>query len=181
MAYQNRGFPVASTSHEKILKLAVSFREFFELPNGRIDLATCFENMCRDMGLIWDVRDDFDPSLHGHEAWCIPEHAFMVLSETTYANMLQGRGRALFTIMHEIGHYLLGHTRTVNREHNQGWPIYQDSEWQADTFAAEATMPLKEILDNKLFCPEAIKNYFGVSFSAATTRIGWLQRKGYIK
>ncbi|RYF45858.1 MAG: ImmA/IrrE family metallo-endopeptidase [Cytophagaceae bacterium] len=94
--------------------------------------------------------------------------------------MVKGGLRSTFTFGHEIGHALLSHRRTYNRRSNSKLPIFENSEYQANTFAAEFTMPIKTIKLNGLRTPEAISRYFGVSVVAAQVRLRDLKSKGEI-
>ena len=60
--------------------------------------------------------------------------------------------------------------RSVATSH-KGIKIYEDSEWQADTFAGEFLMPFSVIKKEKLMTPEAISRRFNVSYAAATIRL----------
>ncbi|HAT1512338.1 ImmA/IrrE family metallo-endopeptidase [Morganella morganii] len=51
-----------------------------------------------------------------------------------YVNACKGERDALFIIMHELGHFVLGHRAVLHKSSKP--PIQcEDAEWQADTFA----------------------------------------------
>jgi Zn-dependent peptidase ImmA (M78 family) len=49
-----------------------------------------------------------------------------------------------FTLSHELGHLVLRHSMAFARTDSRGaaWRPFEDSEWQANTFAAELLKPL---------------------------------------
>jgi Zn-dependent peptidase ImmA (M78 family) len=57
--------------------------------------------------------------------------------------------------------------------------VYEDAEWQADTFAAEFLMPTPHVCH--CCSPEEILETFGVSYSAASTRWEKLREQGVLK
>lgn len=74
---------------------------------------------------------------------------------------------------HELGHYLM-HTRDelVFTRNQIKLKSYEDSEWQANTFASELLMPEYLITkDDNIF---TLMNRFGVSKSAAKVRLNKL-------
>lgn len=63
-----------------------------------------------------------------------PESLTISLPERTYELACEGDKEALFIVMHEIGHLVLGHRPLLH--HSRKKPTHQeDSEWQADLFA----------------------------------------------
>lgn len=50
-------------------------------------------------------------------------------------------GRARFTACHELAHYMMHRQVTFARQREDSHPIYQDSEWQADSFAGALLLP----------------------------------------
>jgi len=100
--------------------------------------------------------------------------------------------RKVFTIAHEIGHFIL-HQNELNSGHEivsgvkmssclprENEPSeYKRRETDANKFAAELLMPEKEFVERclKVDSIEEIANYFGVSVPAATIRansLGWM-------
>ncbi len=79
--------------------------------------------------------------------------------------------RAHYTIAHEIGHFILH--RALNalnfaRTSETGsYKVYENPEWQADTFASEFLMPYEQCLE---LSPEEIRRKYHVSKAAANTR-----------
>ena len=79
--------------------------------------------------------------------------------------------RAAFTICHEIGHFvlhrMLGGVSLARSISNKKPKIFEDPEWQADTFASEFLMPAQAVKDMN---SEEIRKTFGVSKKCAEVR-----------
>lgn len=99
------------------------------------------------------------------------------LATRVYQALCAGQPRALFTLIHELGHAvlhlpflkvarMLPHGLARGGSH----PTYEDSEWQADAFAAAFLMPASEIDERRLRTPEQVQETFGVSQAAAEAR-----------
>ena len=80
------------------------------------------------------------------EGLTIPEINTIRIREDVYEAAMRDEGRARFTLAHEFGHYIMhkdqiynGHTRT--KEPLFDHEAYEDSEWQANTFAGVLLMP----------------------------------------
>lgn len=79
--------------------------------------------------------------------------------------------RARYTIAHEIGHFMLH--RVLNAlnfartNETESYKVYEDPEWQADTFASELLMPYEQCLG---LSPQEIRRKYHVSKAAANTR-----------
>ncbi len=71
-----------------------------------------------------------------------PNKATIKLREDVYEGAVEGSGRDRFTASHEFGHMLLHTNVSMARSVGlSGHRIFEDSEWQADRFAAELLMP----------------------------------------
>ena len=93
------------------------------------------------------------------------------IRESCYLGLCNKNPRDIFTLFHELGHFFLGHKRTYTRDELKAHLFSEDSEWQANQFAAEILMPQAVIKSKKLNSPEAIKNEFKVvSDEAASWR-----------
>jgi hypothetical protein len=98
-------------------------------------------------GFDYVITDDMP---HGMEACAFPdgctEHLdgpFIKISGQVYEAAYRGEGRARFTILHECGHVLLHRKVAVHHRAPVGADLkpFENSEWQANTFAAELLMP----------------------------------------
>jgi IrrE N-terminal-like domain len=130
-----------------------------------------------------DVVDDYGSDLPlGVEACWEPDKLTLTLRESVYIGACKKEPRALFTIAHEVGHLALGHRRTggFHRATSTAFLVYEDSEWQANTFAGEFLMPLALIKKHAVDNAEKMMTVFGVSRPAAETRIKNLRKRKLI-
>lgn len=85
--------------------------------------------------------------------------------------------RANFTIGHEIGHFVLHRVLNLMNFARMALPIekriFEDPEWQADTFASELLMPYEQCLN---LSPKEIRRKYHVTQSAANTRYNKIHR-----
>lgn len=130
-----------------------------------------------DYGIVYDVVDA-DELPVGIEACCVPEHRLITFSANTYKKACEDDPRARFTVIHELGHILLAHTRTFNRENGKEIQVYEDSEWQANQFAAEFLMPLSNIVEKGHTTADELILAYQVSSPAAERRISQLGKRG---
>lgn len=171
------GCKVAAMSVFDIRRCAENFRSYVGNVIGKPGL---FLERLLQGGLLHIVPDD-DVGLETAEACYFPEERCIYLRDRDYRGIAKGTNRrALFTLWHEIGHMLLGHDKKFARdctgrllEHK----LYEDSEWQANTFAAEFLMPLSVIRAGHLIRPDQLMEAFGVSRSAAEVRLNMLRRR----
>lgn len=159
-----------------IRSTAVMAREVLKLGDSppRLDL---FLESLSEYGITVDVQDGHEFMLAGVEAACNPETATIALTSSTYKAARSNDPRTRFTIFHELGHFVLSHTKALGRTNIDPKP-FLDSEWQADQFSAEMTMPLDVILRRKLKSPESLAGFCGVSLPAASYRLTQLIRSG---
>jgi hypothetical protein len=176
------GFRVAPQSTLKIRQIALNTRAALGLPEGRIQLDRLLERL-HGYGIVPDVFDSASaPVGQGIEACWVPESQTLYIRDSVYADACRGGTRATFTLSHELGHIVLAHKRTTNREvPGVAMPPYENSEWQANTFGAEFSMPLPAIMQRNLWTPTALAGYCGVSVQAAEIRIQKLREGSTFK
>jgi Zn-dependent peptidase ImmA (M78 family) len=117
----------------------------------------------------FSTRNSYAGELDPGEAFMECETGTLILSGQVADELRRGDKRARFTIAHEIGHYLLGHSGNTKRTPDKSkylTPIQKIQEQQADLFASFMLVPTKLAL----FCesPEEIKARFQINFKAAT-------------
>lgn len=71
----------------------------------------------------------------------------LILREDVYERACMGIGRDRFTAAHEYAHYLLHRSVGFARTREEHHKIFQDSEWQADTFAGSLLMSARHAPD----------------------------------
>jgi len=176
--YQMRGSRVTGLSQAQIRTSALHVRGVLQIDQV-LDLPVFTEKLFH-YGITIDVVEDHHPlfALAGVEASCEVESATIYLTATTYEAVRFNVPRARFTICHELGHLLLGHKKLLHRgASNQPPRVFEDSEWQADTWAAEFLMPLDQMRQLNLRSADQIQSKFGVSQQAATNRAAYVQKK----
>jgi len=130
-----------------------------------------------EYAIVVDVVDgDLLPA--GVDACCVPERAEISLSLETYFAACNDVPRARFTVIHELGHLVLAHSRSFHRDNGRSIPAFEDSEWQANQFAAEFLMPLQQMRAKRLITADALMLEYHVSEPAARRRITQLKERG---
>ncbi|MBR1419567.1 MAG: ImmA/IrrE family metallo-endopeptidase [Selenomonadaceae bacterium] len=93
-----------------------------------------------------------------------------------FCNQAEPKYRVRFSIMHEFGHYILGHISDLPKTD----PLYQRQELEANYFAAQILMPeqiLRECIKReKRLTTNFIQKSFDVSKEAAEKRIQTLRK-----
>lgn len=111
-----------------------------------------------------------DGSIGTDYARTYPDKNLIQVQDSVYEGARRGQGRDRFTLAHELGHLFLhrGVTAYARTAVSSNHKLYEDSEWQADAFAAEFLMPFNEILQ----CSSAmeVSDLYDVSFQAAQVR-----------
>lgn len=100
-----------------------------------------------------------------------PEHNLIVLREDVYENAINDVPRDRFTVAHELGHYLMHDSQSVQlaRESAREFiPAYRQPEWQANTFAGELLAPPCIITDMNI---QQVMDICGVSWETASIQL----------
>lgn len=113
----------------------------------------------------------------GNEACAYPDGClenpggpFIELTTKVYDCAHKGNGRARFTVLHEISHVILHQKIAVHHRGARGADLrpYENSEWQANQFAAELLMPLVSFSAHDSL--EQFCSAMGISQKAAVLR-----------
>lgn len=138
--YRLRGNRVNPMSEWEISRLAIGFCDVFKLKSGRNKRSRGFERIFEsffEYGIILDSIEDrewekltYDLTIGHYD----PNTLTISIPNRVYVNACKGERDALFIIMHELGHLVLGH-RPVLHKSNKPPAECEDAEWQADTFA----------------------------------------------
>ncbi len=171
MIKRKKGRKVPPLSIASIRNSAKDIRGILRLGNKKIEMVRFIEYLLQ--GKFKDFSYEIIPEneMGLDEARTYPDKGLIEIREDIYYKATDGDKRAQFTLAHEFGHLVL-HARLGNqanfaRNRNEH-EIYEDSEWQADTFASEFLMPYEEA--KKCRNPEEIAEKFGVSDNAAEVR-----------
>ena len=127
------------------------------------------------------VPDNASELPGGVEAGYDPEKRCILLRDSDYIALCHGAGcRSRFTFWHEFGHFFLNHRRVIGRAVANELPhsYEEDSEWQANTFAAEFLMPYSVIKREGLTTADQIMHRFKVSRPAAEVRLRTIKEEG---
>lgn len=116
----------------------------------------------------------------------------IMMSNKTFADLEAGHPRALFSLLHELGHAVL-HTNEVVRlsaiPHETAALLrgrftdlkpYEDVEWQANVFASCYLMPALLLANLEVkgqLCPESLCQWYGASKESATARVSTFRQR----
>lgn len=177
------GFCVPGLSTQEIRETALLCRRTLGIKRGvrAVDIIEMVLPEVLD-GFEYEIR--YRHELGDHHARTFPDRNLIQIREDVYDNAcglsrttVNQYGRDNFTLAHEIGHLFLhkgaiGLARgNLERPHER----YEDSEWQADQFAAEFLMPYDQI--HLGMTAESIQQMFLVSRTAAQCRLSYISKK----
>lgn len=179
-----RGVRVAPLSSLKIREAAQEFRAIFSLPPGNVDIIDLYEFGLQSKGWDYDIQEDslFPPDVL---AFSYPDRHLIKVKLSVWSGAVRGDRMSRFTLAHELGHLMLHNSDRLGfaRHHPsslQSHKFYEDSEWQADRFAAELLIPASELFEARLTASQIAVKY-GVSKKSAEIRIYSLKGEGYLK
>ncbi|WP_421185616.1 ImmA/IrrE family metallo-endopeptidase [Aeromonas enteropelogenes] len=172
MQHRKLGHKVKPRSSAAISELAQVHRDLFHLSNPKANMAALYE-VLQDAEIIsFEVVEDHE--LGQEEALAFPDKRHIQLKQSVYDAACSGVGHSIFTLAHELGHIIM-HRGEKNSFARGEHKIYEDSEWQADTFASMFLMDERHI-DVKHDTPEDLAKRFGVSPEAAAMRLRKLKQ-----
>lgn len=172
MSGLHSGFRVPPQSKGKIKTIAENARAALSIPPGALNAELLLERL-HTYGIVVDVFDKASAPVPPEvEACWVPMSRTLFIRDTVHEDICNGEPRGRFTVAHELGHILLAHQITVNRElASPNMKPYENSEWQANTFASEFLMPETEIRRECLRTARAVAAHFKVSLQAAVIRV----------
>ncbi|WP_313256349.1 ImmA/IrrE family metallo-endopeptidase [Stenotrophomonas acidaminiphila] len=174
-------FQVPPLSIDKITASADLFRRSLGVTEDRFPLVEVVEHLIPALweDFTFEVREAGDMgSAHG---LTFPEKGLIWLRDDVYQGVLDGQGRDRFTLAHELGHLLLHNSIGMARSIQKPTDLkpYENSEWQANTFAGALLIPISAA--QRLGSPNLIADACGVSLDAARVRLESLRRRGKIR
>lgn len=198
MEQRRAGFPIAQgQSYRNLERAARIVRQSLGLePHQTINGIRLFERQLpelsiRHLGQRFRLETrvgELVPGVEGSTEFCQDRGRICIaLSEQTYADLERGVPRSLFSLCHEMGHAML-HTdelvklsiiphqqRALLRAARAVHPIYRDSEWQANGFAAAFLVPAEGLVsleaNDEGLTAAKIEVAFGVSGECADVRL----------
>lgn len=157
-------------SKEMLRKAAKCIRAIFGIKTAYVDVAEILERMIGQNFI--EICESNDLRLENKYAVTYPDKNLILIDEGTYDAAVDGEGRARFTIAHEIGHFFLHKNQMALARTTVGsHKIYEDAEWQADTFASYFLIDDSYINELNDLCPQNISEQFGTSYQAAKVYI----------
>ena len=175
-----KGVKVHGRSRHKIRTISDGIRETLGLFQPRLDVQRFLEHELFDKaGIVFHVAEIDE--MGQNEALTFPDRDEIYIRADVYDALVRGDLRARFTVVHEFAHWLLhpdlGLARSSPGSMHQ---FFEDSEWQADAFAAEFLMPADLLIKH---CRTAVQvaALFGVSLDAAIIRVNVLRAEGLMR
>lgn len=167
----NTGIKVKPRSKGSIAGLAGAFRRKV-CKTGAADCVDILKALELDLPRLTEKEFEFFPldrNIMGDtEAAMAPDSMKMFIRQDVYDALHEGDFRARFTIAHEFGHFMLHEGVALARSNAKGHKIYEDSEWQANCFAAELLAPVSQC---KGLTEDEIMQKFQVSRQCASFRL----------
>jgi len=115
----------------------------------------------------YEIVDDWE--LFGKEGEIRPLENLLLLPNTVYNDAVDGKGRARFSVTHEVSHYFLIDDGSIALARaNIAMPKYQDPEWQANALASEILIVPRLSIG---MSAEKVAETFGVSLQAAKVHL----------
>lgn len=191
------GYRVAPVGHVDIERTAADVRRAFDLdPLMPLPGWKLFERIGQyhpragkhDVSLTYGVEEELPGGALACATYDESENTIaLILSEASYEDLERRNApRARFSLAHEIGHAALHADRLIEitridsvlramlRTDASATPLYRDSEWQADTFAAALLMPAPGLEYLELhggLTPSALQRLYIVSYPCAKRRL----------
>lgn len=180
--YKPRGVKVPPLSQTKIRNVAMGLRGFLGETSDYIEVVDLLEFKLFKMGVDYHYCEPHELE-EGIAAKALTAEGIILIRQDIYDRACNGDGMARFTIGHELGHIALHRPELIGLARGtptgrQFHKVFEDSEWQADVFAAELLMPAYTIVRECMTASE-IQQVFGVSAKAAEIRINNLRKQGF--
>ena len=161
-----KGVKVPPRRIKQIRAIAHAARDLFEITEPRVDVISLYEVVLHQMGVVYEISEKSE--LANDHGLTFPNESLIQIREDVYEGSHEDSGRDRFTMIHEVGHLILHDNVAFSRSSgNHKW--IEDSEWQADTFAAEFMMPVQHLLQLCTSYRDVV-HVFGVSNEAAKNR-----------
>ncbi len=139
---------------------------------------TKFIEFCLDFfDYTYDICESNE--MNGTYAHIIPEKKVLKIDNDVYIAAYNNVPRHLFTLAHELGHIIFHSSIEGNLARSNGKiAVYEDPEWQANTFAAELLAPSSAVknltveeISKKYHCSNAVAKIQLSKSKTATKRL----------
>jgi len=154
----------APLSRRAIRSVTNKIREIFNIPVDKpFPIMRLLELLVDKNVYEMDIAEDSE--MGSDYAKAFPDKKLIRIRNSTYEGACRGNPRDIFTIAHEFGHLIL-HTsdRIAFARSDNDVKVYEDPEWQANTFAGELLVPVNYISGLSI---DDIKNRYHVSKEVA--------------
>lgn len=160
-------------SRKNIRELAKAFREVVGVSEReKFPILEFIEFFLGKVGFSFEVLEDFE--LKGKYAEALPNEKKLLIRQSTYDGAVEGNPRDLFTLAHEVGHLFLHNSQTITlARRDRNIKIYEDPEWQSNTFAGELFAPADAIIG---MSKEEVMNRYGCSGQVADIQLKQAQK-----
>lgn len=141
-----RGSKVPPRSRAKIREVVAALRALLGERGSQVDVPRLIEHkLFEHFGVVLAVKEADE--LGADEGRSYPDKMRLELRSDVYDALVQRDPRARFTAMHEVAHLFLHQGIPLRRTSGSAMHRhFEDSEWQADAFAAEFLMPVEHVL-----------------------------------
>ncbi|NLC96562.1 MAG: ImmA/IrrE family metallo-endopeptidase [Erysipelotrichaceae bacterium] len=174
----NSNYCAPPTSTKEIIQLASFFRKVLGISaDEKIDVIRILEFKMQEIfeGFNYVIVDSQE--LPDTYAYTDSKKKEIVIRDDIYDAAINGDARHRFTIAHEIAHYIkhlnldikLARSKDINKV-----PIYETTEWQANTFARHFLVPIDYISNLR---EHEIAEKYGVSLEVARYQIDYLNKR----
>jgi hypothetical protein len=168
------GHKVKPKSTASIHKIANEFRDvaniMLETVDTKLDIIQLYDVL--QAGELLEYAVEPDENFKDEWALSYPDKKEIRIPESVFDGASEGNGFHRFTMAHELGHLLMHRnqrpTAFARGEQPKHKP-YEDSEWQADTFASEFLIDSRTLRGNETV--DELKQSRGVSHAAANYKL----------
>ncbi len=164
-------------SLKSIESIAVELRDIMGLHSPYISIEKVYAALQDSEDIDFEIVEDVELGENMAEAY--PDKGLILIRDSVYSAACDGDARARFTMAHELGHIILhigqAPSASFARGEQPDHKIYEDCEWQADTFASAFLMDKMRI--TKSMSINDVSSLFGTSLSAAKIRLNTIQKE----
>lgn len=169
-----QNFQVPPLSREAIRQSALSVRTHLRIQDDlKVDFLRLIELVLQEKFALLETAVESADVLGDVEAITVVRAGtvpLIILRQDVYDKARDGDARAFFTIGHELGHVFLHSFHGPSFElAAKSCPVFEQSEWQANEFAAELLAPAHLIKEGDTI--NKIIKRFGVSKDCAIRRL----------
>ncbi len=117
-------------------------KDFYLSADKSIDVVKFFEFSAPFLGFDFEIVEDNE--MKNNYAETDLNNNIIRIRESVFLGAGDGNPRDRFTIIHEIGHFILHKNRVLLCRSDEKIRAFENPEWQANTFAAEFLVPYEK-------------------------------------